>query len=327
MKEEGKRPYFSYSISQLEAVYEQSGSDVPILRLLDHELNQRKTDRAGRLRAVVATAIAAVDLENAPADIDVGKTVKQGASRVDFRDDVSNESAAAHQQPSGMAMPATIDIGELPSIPMPGGANEPRAILAAWTALEALSPQTYRRPEDLVAGDRRRVADLSTGRVPWASGERSLPKHQLYYQIILGAIFMDRATEDLVRAFGEDEERSSRIREKAAIAAVLVDRNGRLVEENGVAVSSFAWALPLALKLKLDSLGGWPKIEATIIGKLDGILRRIDEDGTPIPVDLPTIEKTHHWLLTHSNCRSSWSSHQPSRCAFIIISNRRIHPR
>lgn len=108
---------------------------------------------------------------------------------------------------------------------------------------------------------------------------------------------MDRATEQLVNAFGEDEERGSRAREKAAIAAVLVDRNGVLVEENGIAVSSFAWALPLALELKLGAMGAWPKIEPKIIDKLDDILRRIDEHGTPIPLDLPTIEKAHRWLV------------------------------
>lgn len=176
--------------------------------------------------------------------------------------------------------------------------RETAAILAAWTALEALSPQTYRRPEDLAAGgDRRCVADLLTGHVPWETGERSLPKKQLYYQVILGTIRMDQATESLVKAFGEDEERSSRALEKAAIAAVLVDRNGFLVEENGIAVSSFAWALPLAFKLKLGALGAWPKIEPKIIEKLEDILRRLDEDGNPVPLDLATVENAHRWLV------------------------------
>jgi hypothetical protein len=136
-----------------------------------------------------------------------------------------------------------MDLGELPSIPSPQNANQPAAILAAWTALEALSPQTYRRPEDLAPGDRSCVVNLSTAHVPWEIGERSRPKRQLYYQIILGAIPMDRVTEELVKAFGEDEERGSQAREKAAIAAILVDKNGVLVEGNGIAVSSFAWAL------------------------------------------------------------------------------------
>ncbi len=196
-----------------------------------------------------------------------------------------------------VSTPRLIDPGKLGSIPIPHHTNEPAAILATWTALEALSPQTYRHPEDLAAGDPSCVANLSTGRVPWGTGERSRPKRQLYYQIILGAIPIARATEELVKVFGEDEELGSRMREKAAIAAVLVDKNGVLVEENGIAVSSFAWALPLALKLKLGAFGAWPKIESKIIEKLQDILRRVDEYGTPIPLDIPTIEKAHRWLV------------------------------
>ena len=130
-------------------------------------------------------------------------------------------------------MPAAIELGEFPSTPTPQNANEPQAILSAWTALEALSPQTYRRSEDLATGDRTCVADLSASPLPWQRGERSRPNRQLYYQVILGAIYMDKATEELVRAFGHDEERNSRLREKAVIAAILVDRNGVPVDDNG----------------------------------------------------------------------------------------------
>ena len=70
---------------------------------------------------------------------------------------------------------------------MPRAQNEAMAILAAWTALEALSPQTYRRPEDLAGGDRGCVARLSVGRLPWELGERSRPNYQLYYQVPLGS--------------------------------------------------------------------------------------------------------------------------------------------
>lgn len=81
------------------------------------------------------------------------------------------------------------------------------------------------------------------------------------------------------------------------MAAVLVDRNGLPVEENGIAVSSFAWALPLALKLKLGALGAWPEIEPKIVEALGEILRRFDGDGRALPLDLPTIEAAHRWLV------------------------------
>jgi hypothetical protein len=207
------------------------------------------------------------------------------------------------EMPTVSVVLPTENLGDLPSFVTPKYANEPTAVLATWIALEALSPQAYRRPEDLAGGDRRCVADLSTGRVPWGMGERSRPKKQLYYQVILGSIPMGRATEDLVKAFGDDEERSQRPGENAAIGAILVDKDGVVVEENGIAVSSFAWALPLALRLNLGALGAWPKIEAKIIEKLNSIVRRVDREGKPIPLDLLTIDKAYHWLVAQFGLR------------------------
>src|SRR3546814_16828217 len=58
-----------------------------------------------------------------------------------------------------------------------------------------------------------------------------------------------------------------------------------------------SWALPLALKLQLGALGAWPSIEYKITEKLDDIVRRIDKDGNPLPLDLPTIQRAHDWLV------------------------------
>ena len=116
--------------------------------------------------------------------------------------------------------------------PSPSGiAATPDAILSAWTAIEALSPQTYRRPEDLAAGDKRCFAPLAKDKLPWEDGERSRKNYRLYYLVVLGAIPMAKAAELLTAAFGENEEQTPRLREKAAIAAVLIDRNG-MIEDN-----------------------------------------------------------------------------------------------
>lgn len=299
----GDRPYFKYSITQLEELFERNRSDTAVLSVLAHELANRSTDRAARLRLRVEEAANATSQRhvNVAGGESISSAAKPNASVIAFPKKPMVQSAPALKNSALSAkafIPDTIDLGELPSAPRPKTTNEPQAILSAWIALEALSPQTYRRAEDLAAGDRSCVADFSASSpLPWERGERSRPKRQLYYQVILGAIPMDKATEELVRAFGHDEERNSRLREKAAIAAILVDRNGVPAEENGVAVSSFAWALPLALKLKLGSLGAWPAIENKIIEKLDKIGRRLNEDGTPLPLDFATIERAHRWLV------------------------------
>ena len=190
-----------------------------------------------------------------------------------------------------------IDLGPLPSFSPSGKANDALAILAAWTALEALSPQGYKCPEDMASGERSRVALLERG-IPWGPNARSKPKHRLYFEVFLGAITLDKATEELVKVFGEDEERSRPDGKKAAIGSILIDKDGYVLEDNGVAVSSFAWALKPALDLKLGSLGAWPKVEPRIIERLDRIVRRHNEDGDPIPIDLDVVLNAHRWLVS-----------------------------
>jgi hypothetical protein len=83
------------------------------------------------------------------------------------------------------------------------------------------------------------------------------------------------------------------------LSSILIPQNA-----NQPAAILAAWALPLALKLNLGALGAWPKIEPKIIERLDDILRRANKDGTPLPVDLPTIEKAHRWLVMQFGLRS-----------------------
>jgi hypothetical protein len=127
--------------------------------------------------------------------------------------------------------------------------------------------------------------------------ERSRPGYQLYYQVVLGSIPVDRATSELSRVFGIDEERSQREREKASMAAVLVDRNGLLLEENGVAISSFAWALPIALSGDLAGLGSWDAVERGLVGGLTKALTTRDQDGKLQPLNAETIRSAFQWLL------------------------------
>jgi hypothetical protein len=178
----------------------------------------------------------------------------------------------------------------------PGERDAPSAILAAWTALEALSPQTYRRAEDLVGGDRRCVAALDDAALPWIRGERSRPQRQLYYQILLGSVPMDRAEEDLMRAFGEDEAMRMRPGEQAAIAAIIVDREGRPLDEGGVAISSFAWALPRALSGDLAGLGSWADVEDGLVSRLAELFRKPDREGQLEVVTADTIRAAFEFL-------------------------------
>lgn len=283
-----KRPYLKHSVAQLEALFEQGRQDQKLLSALERELRFRSTERATRLRRQVAAALK-VEALNASA--------KQASNRDQAEKSRKSEPIRPTQSKPIAAAPQ-LDPSKFPA---PKSDNEPGAILAAWTALEALSPQTYRRPDDLSGGDRGCVAAITGERMPWETGERSRPNKQLYYQVMLGAIPMGAATDRLVSAFGEDEERGTRSADKATIGAVLVDRKGIPVAEKGIAVSSFGWALPIALKGDLAGLGAWPTIEPAIIDGLGEVVRRKDKQDQPLPLDAATIADAHRWLVAKFN--------------------------
>ncbi|EOA05475.1 hypothetical protein HFRIS_006999 [Herbaspirillum frisingense GSF30] len=163
--------------------------------------------------------------------------------------------------------------------------------------MEALSPQTYRQPADLANGDARCIAQLDQDQLPWQRGEKSRPNYQLFYQIVFGAIDMEVATDALVKTYGAEEEKSPRTREKASIAAALVDREGFLIQEDGAAISSFAWALPVALRGDITRLGDWADLEEDLVKDFTERLVERDEEGKPLPMNRRLIDDAFKWLI------------------------------
>lgn len=303
-----RRPHANKSVFDLEAIFERSRNDADELGRLSAELTFRNTARARSLVGKVEKAVAELARQRvvalaasgasthpshpAPTPSSTVTPAEGPAKVVPLRPKAADD--ARRQQQLG---DEPLDLGLLPAFTPSGKLNDAQAILAAWTAIEALSPQSYKRPEDMASGDRSRVALLERG-VPWGPHARSKPNHRLYFEVVLGAIALDKATDELVKVFGEDEERSRPDRRRAAIGSILIDSKGFLLEEKGVAVSSFAWALRPALNLKLGGLGAWPKVEGRIIEGLDKIVRRHDNDGEPIPLDLEIVHRAHHWLVS-----------------------------
>lgn len=290
------RPYSQKTIVELGTLLEQSVTDTGELARLSYELQFRNTAKSRALEArvkeavvnltghTVAAAAGLAEMHASPS-FHTGRPTSKASTKV--------QSVLSEQDdPLGRFL----DLGPLPVFEHAGKKNEPRAILAAWTALEALSPQSYKRPEDMASGDRSRVALFQRG-VPWRTGARSRPNTRLYFEVVLGAILLNKATEALGKVFGADEETSRPEGRRVAIGSILIDNDGFIVEQNGVAVSSFAWALRPALELKLGGLGVWPSIEQRICDRLEKIVRRRDAEGNPVPVDLELLNTAFRWLV------------------------------
>jgi hypothetical protein len=101
--------------------------------------------------------------------------------------------------------------------------SRPDDILDTWTALEALSPQSYKKPADLVIG-RGSVAYLKPGQEPWIRGEKSIPKCNLYYLVYLGAVDLEKATTQLLSVYQDKRIERPQVKGVAVLGVILLDR-------------------------------------------------------------------------------------------------------
>jgi AAA domain len=312
------RPYLNKTIVELETLFADPKQDTDVLLLLEAELKHRSVKRAVALASRVREAIASASQAN-PTALRQGnlfapppqapKTVAPVVPKTSSKHPSPSRSSGETHPPKANAHQSAVP-KHVPSISLPplladneGNSSErpksddtSQSILHAWIAMEALSPQSYKRPENLAGDEKRRVAQLSEA-LPWAKGEKSRPNHRLFYEIILGAVDMDAAGKGLVAAFGATEERERPGGQKAAIGSIIVDSKGVPLEEKGIALSSFAWALPKALRKALTSLSRWPEVEPKAIDAISRIVRTVDEDENPLPIDLAKIEASHVWLV------------------------------
>jgi hypothetical protein len=180
-------------------------------------------------------------------------------------------------------------------VPLPKRLDRKRAddVLSTWIALEVLSPpQTYRKPADLADGDLRRVAALGKfPNLPWERGEKARPNTRLFYQMIVGAIRMEDITAKLLEIYSDQNIERVTAVGFAPIAILTLDSKGIPTEPTALAISSFAWGVPYALRRDLTTLGKWPIVEPKLIEEADRLARRKGDDEEILPVDRATIDR------------------------------------
>jgi hypothetical protein len=232
------RPLRRSSVTDPEDLFERSTKDSSILKLLATELRHRSVPRAVALAARVRAALAISERPNVR-DAAV-LTPEPTATRPDFGPLADDTPPVAFEILSHKFGP---NLGD-----------DPASTLAAWTALEVLSPQTYQRPEDLVSGDRWRIDSLANSKLPWSGTVRSKPNYKLYFQVVLGCVLLEEAGAALIKSFDSSEDLQP-IRGRTPIATIMLDKTGLVLgDDTAVAASSFAWVLPKALKMQFSEL-------------------------------------------------------------------------
>lgn len=265
-----KRPYFNKSIVELEQTYRANTNNPAVCQALLDELSHRNTKRA----QILYSKIDAVnDIEENP----------------DERENIEPwiNTSSPHAEENNIVTPTKVKKFTPKHFidSKPETTNHPQDILCAWTALEVLSPQGYRRETDLVAGDKTRIARFENADLPWEKGEKSRPKKRLYYELILGAISLSPAVEALLKLYSDNRPDMPSVKGYCPIASILLDKEGRpLEEDNSIAISSFAWGVPVALKGDLKSLAEWPRCEKSLKGALKKLLYKYDRDDKILPL-------------------------------------------
>jgi len=265
------RPYLNQTIEQLEFKFALEKQNNEFLSILLTELSHRNSTRARKLMAQVLEKFDEVKEENKTEDKLEEHSEKQ----------ISNYPK--------------IEIEEITQeLTHKAGYN----ILSAWSALEVLSPQTFLKPEQLAQNsDPKLIASFSSGILPWeGAGEKSKPNYQLFYHVVLGTIKVNESVEMLLKVYGDSNEEKPSKKGEAVIASVIVNNKGFLIEASAVSISSFAWALPKALKEDLAQLGSWSQLERKLHDGLDDLLRRKDKDGEELPLNLSQIGNVYNWI-------------------------------
>jgi hypothetical protein len=83
---------------------------------------------------------------------------------------------------------------------------------------------------------------------------------------------MEPAVERLIERYGDTRPEKPGARGKAALAVVVVDRQGRLIESPAVGISSFGWGVISTLNGELADLAQWPEVEPQLVERIEKLL-------------------------------------------------------
>jgi hypothetical protein len=289
-----QRKYFKHKIVELEGVFANAKDDIAVLEELEEELAlHRKTRRAKSLLEAVRDHLSYDAGESNivdPTPVAPIMEPPQNSNQKNEGDPAIDWEAIS----SGAAQHAFEDAGSHLETPLK---NRPEDILDAWTALEALSPQIYKKPKDLVIPGGS-VAYLRNDQEPWIKGEKARPKKQLYYVVHVGCVNLTKATEKLLALYKDERIERPSDTGLASLGLIILDRHGVPVPDTGLALSSFGWAYARSLQGKLYELKSWEVAEEALKEGLEKVIYRHDMNGIALPFSLAQAEQAFEWLIS-----------------------------
>lgn len=301
------RIYFRSGIEQLEEIYENKNSNLNTLESLKEELQHRKSKRAKKLLNLVKHKISDTVAKSPQPEVTKPTEIQPSQPEVtqSAQPETTQTTESTQTSVSDIDWEAELEkanenneVRETTNIPSKEIKNEPDDLLEAWSVIEVLSPQSYLKNRDLIIGQGD-VAPISANALPWPL-DKSRPNCRLFYTVYLGAIDLSACTNDLLEIYKDKREEKQNVNGHAALAIVIVDKNGEPLGIDYSAISSFGWSYSRALSGKLNDLKHWDLAEKKLLEGLNKILQRHDKDGKLLALTWSVIIEAHDWLI--KNC-------------------------
>lgn len=180
--------------------------------------------------------------------------------------------------------------------------NRPQDILASWMVVEALSPESYQKPEKLASQLYGALMSFHLfDAEPWRNDPYPTPKNKsVYYLAYLGAIRLGLASKTLIDIYGDDRAEKNSRQGFSALGLIVLDEHGVPVTDTGLSLSSFGWAYGRALKTRLDDLKQWELAEDCLKEGLNKFIYQQDSEGNVIPLTLTALQAAYDWMV--QNC-------------------------
>lgn len=286
------RPLIQKSAKELEALAKAAKGNPAVLQQILQELRFRKTPTAVRLRESIEQQVSGgVPVTEVGPNTERAKISQPHV--VTFQRDPTPETI-----PPTAADQSSAEATSVVRKPRPSVTDEPENILRAWTALEVLSPQGFRKERDLV-GIASDIAPLTPFVMPWQPGIKSKPGKKLLFEVVLGTLELGPAVSSLLKVYSDRRPDPPGKAGHAVMASVMVDKEGcPFDDEASLVVSSFAWGVPVALRGDLTALAAWPAEERAIKRELLKRLIRTLPSGNIASLDHSTIQQAFHFLVT-----------------------------
>ncbi len=144
------------------------------------------------------------------------------------------------------------------------------------------------------------VAELNPV-LPWeratSAAEILSQNNRSYYEVYFGSIKLKEANNRLLASFPDSKPEQATPKPFAPLGSIILDDSGRLTSKKSIAISSYGWALPKALKDNFKELASWPAVESSLCDELFDQLQCLDDNGNPEPINSNKLNSAWQWFI------------------------------